>query len=137
MTHNPKMINNEKILLAHKIKPTKLRLMMLEALLNSRQSFSCTEMNSFFGGRQDRVTIYRFFCLLDKAGLVNKSVDSDGVIRYHYGRADSLPCPSFRCRSCGLMVELDPLPEKYHHNLSQFKVDNIVLSFTGLCSDCK
>lgn len=131
------MEKSREILQENNIRPTKLRVKVLDKLMSSGKSFSFMEMHHDFEKEQDRVTIYRIFNLLYEADLLEKAVDTDGVVRYFYCGEKNAFRRSFRCRICGIMPLLSPLPDFYQYELDKHLVDGAVLLFSGTCEHCK
>lgn len=125
------------ILKENNIRPTRLRVKVLHRLMSSHKSFSSTELQRHFEKEQDRVTIYRILNVLYDADLLENTVDTDGVARYFYCGEKSAFRPSFRCRICGIMSLLSPLPDFYQYELDKHLVDGAVLLFSGTCERCK
>ncbi len=125
------------ILKEHSIRPTKLRISVLEQLISTGKSYSFTEMHELFGKKRDRVTIYRTFILFCDNHLVQKVVDIDGIIRFYYCEDAAEAQPSFRCRECGMTTALTPLPDYYQVELGGHLVDNTLLLFSGICEQCR
>ncbi|MBD1420977.1 Fur family transcriptional regulator [Sphingobacterium chuzhouense] len=125
------------ILKKHGVRPTKLRVRILEVLISSGKSFSFTEMHKHFDEKQDRVTIYRTFNVFYDNQLIQKVVDVDGIVRFYYCREQISLCPSFRCRECGRITTLSPLPEYYRTELAAHAIDDVLLLFSGICKGCK
>lgn len=131
------MERSSEILKENYIRPTRLRVQVLNILISSEQSFSSTEMRHYFEEVQDRVTIYRILNLLYEAGILERTVDTDGAIRYFYCAKNTTLSPSFRCLSCGMIAQLSPLPDFYQYELGKYQVDRAVLLFSGICEGCK
>jgi len=125
------------ILKGHGIRPTRLRIRVLEVLMSTGKSYSFTEMYEHFGKKQDRVTIYRTFNLFCENRLIQKVVDIDGIVRFYYCESVAEIHPSFRCRECGLTTALSPLPDYYRAELGNHHVDNALLLFSGICERCR
>ncbi len=125
-----------KLLRAHGLKATRLRLMVLEMLKGTKKSFSASEMEAQFGHKEDRVTIYRIFGDFSSRGIVERFIDIDGVARYVYHADRSALHPHFRCRNCGIVHGLPELPKSYMESMRDHLVDNAVLIFSGTCAHC-
>lgn len=105
--------------------------------MSTQKSFSFQEMCVFFEMQYDRVTIYRILNDLYNGGVIERVVDIDGIHRFVYPPECFGIHPSFRCRQCGRVSQLSPLPEKYMAELSDYYVDNAVLLFSGMCQSCQ
>lgn len=131
------MVDAKQVLKERGIRPTRLRIKVLEVLMSSEKSFSFTEMHEYCKKGQDRVTIYRIFNIYYSKGLIDKAIDTDGLVRYFYCGERHDFHPSFRCRQCGSIATLSPLPDFYRKELDCHQVDDAVLLFAGICKNCK
>ncbi|RZL50561.1 MAG: transcriptional repressor [Pedobacter sp.] len=71
----------EQKLLAHHIKPTAMRLVVLKFLLEQSSAQSLTDIELKMG-RTDRVTLYRTIRTFEENGLVHRIEDGSGVTKF-------------------------------------------------------
>ena len=81
---NPKFAN---ILNDHKIKPTAMRMLVLEKLSMQHSAISLTDLEDQFE-KSDRTTIYRTLKLFELKGLIH--IIDDGTGAPKYARCSSL-----------------------------------------------
>jgi len=124
------------ILKEHGVRPTRLRIKVLNVLMNTRKSFSFQEMYAYFDRGEDRVTMYRILNDLYHGGVIERVVDIDGINRFVYYPESFGIRPSFRCRHCGSVSCLTPLPEYYIDELKNYWIDDAMLLFSGICDQC-
>ena len=132
----------EETLVMHKIKPTAMRLLVLEYLLDREIAVSLTDLYRDFV-KSDRTTIYRTLKAFQDNGLVHSIDDGTGVPKYALCE-DGCKCEierdlhlHFHCRICE--------KSKCH---TSYKIPEIVLPpnheaeeanlvVKGICSQCK
>ena len=71
----------EEILQGRKIRPTAMRLLVLNALLQQRSAISLTQLELDLG-HTDRVTVYRTIKTFEQYGLVHKVQDGSGTDKF-------------------------------------------------------
>tara|TARA_A100000171_G_C2138101_1_gene152080 strand:+ start:3370 stop:3786 length:417 start_codon:yes stop_codon:yes gene_type:complete len=96
----------EENLKVHNIKPTAMRLLVLEYLMDKEAAISLTDMYTEFE-KSDRTTIYRTLKVFEENGIVHSIDDGTGVPKYALC-ADGCKCDigrdlhlHFHCRICG------------------------------------
>lgn len=135
----------EEKLLAHDVRPTAVRLLVLEALGHDGRAYSLTELEAKLG-TVDKSTIFRTLTLFRDHNLVHSIEDRQGQTRYapceegcqcHEAHGDlEYLHPHFECERCGRVyclrdVELPAvtLPHGFHLHTGTY-----VLS--GYCPAC-
>lgn len=138
-------INLEAKLAAHDIRPTAVRLLVLEALGEDNRAYSLSELEAKLG-TVDKSSIFRTLTLFWEQNVVHRIEDSQGQTRYapcsegclchdhHEGLADLHP--HFECERCGrvwcIREEALPevaLPEGFHLHTASYVL-------RGLCPKC-
>ncbi|MDX5480367.1 MAG: transcriptional repressor [Hymenobacteraceae bacterium] len=123
------------------IKPTAMRLLVLEYLLKQEAAVSLNDLEAAFH-RADRITLYRTLKTFEEKGLVHSIADGSGSVKYAMC-ADSCGAQEhhdlhvhFHCSRCGETYCLPksripeiPLPEN-------FKQEEISLVMKGTCANC-
>lgn len=71
----------EKILERNKIKPTAMRLLVLQFLLNNKTAISLTDVENHFD-KSDRTTLYRTLKTFVEKDISHKIDDGTGVTKY-------------------------------------------------------
>ncbi len=71
----------ERILHGRRIRPTAMRLLVLDALLKQQSAISLTQLELDLG-HTDRVTVYRTIKTFEQYGLVHKVQDGNGTDKF-------------------------------------------------------
>ena len=132
----------EETLVMHKIKPTAMRLLVLEYLLDREIAVSLTDLYRDFV-KSDRTTIYRTLKAFQDNGLVHSIDDGTGLPKYALCE-DGCKCEierdlhlHFHCRICGETKCLTSykIPEIVLPPDHQAEEANLVVK--GICPQCK
>ena len=131
----------EKLLLAKGIKPTAMRLIVLEFLRSQRSAISLTEMEAQLD-HSDRATIFRTLKTFEEKGMIHAIDDGTGKTKYALcqDECDTLHHHDlhihFYCNSCeettchpGIAIPEIHLPEGY-------AMQEINLVVKGTCMKC-
>jgi Fur family ferric uptake transcriptional regulator len=128
------------------IRPTAMRLLVLDYLRQQTAALSLNDLESYFH-RSDRVTLYRTLRTFEEKGLVHKIEDGTGSVKYARCQDDCLTHDRltlghqdlhvhFNCSVCGGTFCLPnsripeiPLPEK-------FRAEEVKLIMKGVCAGC-
>jgi len=70
----------EKILVNNKVKPTAMRMLVLQFLLKNKVAVSLTDVENYFE-KSDRTTLFRTLKTFAKKEIVHKIDDGTGVIK--------------------------------------------------------
>ena len=128
-------------LLAKGIRPTAMRLLVLDYLLKQSAAVSLNDLETYFL-KADRITLYRTLKKFEDKGIVHKIEDGTSSVKYAlcpescYGMAYCDLHLHFYCTHCQntfclpktRIPELQ-LPEKY-------QPEDISLTVKGKCSNC-
>ncbi|WP_456461861.1 Fur family transcriptional regulator, partial [Lutibacter sp.] len=71
----------EKILDKHNVKPTAMRLLVLQFLLTEKAAMSLTDLENYFD-KSDRTTLYRTLKTFVKYEIAHKIDDGTGITKY-------------------------------------------------------
>jgi len=123
------------------IRNTTAKAHIQELLSHSEVAMSQVEIQQRSEGVCDRVTIYRVLDRLVEEGMVHKTANLDGVVKY----ATCKTCNSdhkhnhnhvhFNCEGCGKVTCLEnvipqfSIPRKY-------KVKEVNFTLSGICPEC-
>ncbi len=131
----------EKILENNKVKPTAMRLLVLQFILRKKTALSLSQLENYFDNA-DRTTIYRTIKTFVEKGLVHQIDDGTGVTKYALCE-ENCECEietdlhlHFHCTKC---EETTCLTE---HKIPQinlpegFIAENINLVVKGICDKC-
>jgi Fur family ferric uptake transcriptional regulator len=110
-----------------------------ELILSSKSALSHAEIQSILIGLCDRVTIYRVLERLLEEGLIHKTVNVDGVVRY----AGCHSCSEkhnhnhihFSCQKCKSVTCLDEVEPSYKLP-KNYKVCEMNFTLSGFCPQC-
>tara|TARA_R110001606_G_scaffold356094_2_gene507344 strand:+ start:1577 stop:1993 length:417 start_codon:yes stop_codon:yes gene_type:complete len=135
------MENLEKILEANNVKPTAMRLLVLQFLLNKKVAVSLTNIEEYFDN-SDRTTLYRTLKTFVKNGVAHQIDDGTGIKKYAVCE-ENCNCEMdtdlhlhFHCTNCNETVCLTEhkIP---HINLPKgFEAENVNLVVKGICDKC-
>lgn len=131
----------EKILHLRDIKPTAIRMLVLEAMLNHGTAFSLTDLENEME-TVDKSTLFRTIHLFHQHHLIHSIDDGSGSIKYSVCREDC-QCAlgdlhvHFHCNRCGntfcmesIAIPNIPLPD-------QFSLESVNFVMKGICAQCK
>jgi Fur family transcriptional regulator, ferric uptake regulator len=123
------------------IRPTAMRLLVLDYLLNQTAAVSLNNLETYFM-RSDRITLYRTLKTFEEKGLVHHIDDGSGSVKYAL-------CPEecstqehhdlhvhFNCNNCG---ETFCLPKSHIPEIAlpeKFKTQEVRLVVKGTCGSC-
>lgn len=125
----------------HKVKPTAIRLLVMDYLLKQEAAISLTDLYEAFE-KSDRVTLYRTLKAFEERGIIHSIDDGTGAPKYALCQ-EGCTCDferdlhvHFHCRVCGetfclpryKIPEIN-LPEK-------FKAEEANLVVKGVCDRC-
>jgi len=124
------------------IRPTAMRLLVLDYLLQQTAAVSLNNLETFFL-RSDRVTLYRTLKTFEEKGLVHRIEDGSGSVKYALCPED---CSTqehhdlhvhFYCTQCR---ETFCLPKSHIPEISlpdRFQTQEISLIVKGVCATCR
>jgi Fur family ferric uptake transcriptional regulator len=132
----------EKILVNNKVKPTAMRMLVLQFLLKNKVAVSLTDVENYFE-KSDRTTLFRTLKTFAKNEIVHKIDDGTGVIKYAlceencHCEVDTDLHVHFHCKLCKQTICL-PKHKIPHINLPEgFFAEEVNLVVTGTCNKCK
>lgn len=136
----------EEILLAAGINPTANRLLVMQAILHHKDTFSLAEMEEILVSA-DKSTIFRTLTLLVEHHLLHEVDNGSGTRRYCLCECNidhTSPHPHshtqhihFTCIRCGHTYCLKEIPMPHIHLPADFEVDEITCHARGLCPNCR
>lgn len=131
----------EKLLERNNVKPTAMRLLVLQFLLNKKVTVSLTNIEDYFDN-SDRTTLYRTLKTFVDKGIAHKIDDGTGITKYALCE-ENCSCEietdlhlHFHCTKCNETICLTD------HKIPQIKVpdgfvsENINLVVKGICDKC-
>ncbi len=135
------MLNLENILTNNNVKPTAMRLLVLQFLLNKKSATSLTDVENYFD-KSDRTTIYRTLKTFVEKGISHKIDDGTGITKYAlceencHCEIDNDLHLHFHCTNCNetICVTDYKIPKI---TLSRgYIAENINLVVKGICDTC-
>jgi Fur family transcriptional regulator, ferric uptake regulator len=126
-----------------RLRPTPLRLMVLETLGSEDRAWQAREVLEAIRSRRrvNKVSVYRILDDLVRLGLVRKLPGEGTAAHYELACEHHPPHPHFQCQSCGAMQCLQPVPlEDLWRELrgpSGNRVDRLEIRVAGICRRCQ
>jgi len=123
------------------IKPTAMRELVLQVLIEQKTAISLSELEQKFE-KADKATLYRTLKTFEKNKLIHSIDDGSGAIKYAICQ-DTCKClpedlhVHFLCTKCSQTHCLNeiPIPEiKLPHS---FSLESVNIVVKGICSNCK
>ncbi len=137
-------MNNEleNMLIAKQIKPTAMRLLVIEYLLKRKVAISLRDLETEFE-KSDRVTLYRTLTTFEEKGIIHTIKDGTEVTKYAlcqdecYNGVHSDMHIHFYCKNC---KELYCLPKVQIPEIKlprKFNLEEMSLVARGTCNNCQ
>lgn len=131
----------EKILENNNIKPTAMRLLVLQFLLNKNVATSLTDVENYFA-KSDRTTLYRTLKTFVEKGISHKIDDGTGIAKYALCE-DNCHCEidtdlhlHFHCTKCNETVCITEYKIPPIHLPKDYVAENVNLVVKGICDKC-
>lgn len=131
----------EKILENNNIKPTAMRLLVLQFLLNKNVATSLTDVENYFA-KSDRTTLYRTLKTFVEKGISHKIDDGTGITKYALCE-DNCHCEidtdlhlHFHCTKCNETVCITEYKIPPIHLPKDYIAENVNLVVKGICDKC-
>ncbi len=131
----------EQNLKSYLIKPTAMRLLVLDCLLDREATLSLTDLYEAFE-KSDRTTLNRLLQVFEENGMVHSIVDGTGVTKY---ALCSAACNSgnhdnayihFHCDQCGKNYCLPKFKIPSYELPEKFSKREVILVVKGKYADC-
>ena len=137
------LCNFQAALAQRHLRPTPLRLRVLETLASENRAWQAREVLEAIRARRrvNKVTVYRILDDLVRLGLVRKLPGAKAAAHYELACEHHPPHPHFQCQSCGELQCLEPVP--LEHLWREIKgplgnrVDLLEIRAAGLCRRCQ
>ena len=130
-------------LIKGRLRPTPLRLQVLETLGSEDRAWQAREVLDAIRARRkvNKVSVYRILDDLVRLGLVRRLPTEGPAAHYELACEHHPPHPHFHCQACGALQCLEPVP--LEHFWREFKgplgcrVDRLEIRMEGLCRRCQ
>jgi Fur family ferric uptake transcriptional regulator len=131
------------LLTSHKLRPTPVRVAILQVLVDSPFALSGHEIEQLLPPPTDRITMYRTLKFFEAQGLIHQVLDTTSVIRY---AACSIECSAhehfdnhvhFKCTSCQRIYCLKQVPIPHVSLPHQFEAHTRDYLLVGTCRTCQ
>lgn len=122
------------------IAPTAIRLLVLDAMMQAKQSMSLTDLDNMLD-TVDKSTIYRTLTLFLGHHLIHSIDDGTGAFKYAVC-SDNCSCAvgdlhaHFHCERCNRTFCFTNLPAPVVKLPDGFTIDSINYVLKGLCPEC-
>lgn len=129
--------NTQNILRHYGLKKTHVRLAVLAQFKKAGCALSYPDIERRLGDGFDKSTLYRTLHSFEKAGLIHRVSDTDGILKFALLQPSSgHDHAHFKCHQCNNTYCLDS-DGKININLpSGFRQSNITVLVTGICNHC-
>jgi len=131
----------EKILKKRKVKPTAMRMLVLQFLLKEKVAVSLTDVENYFE-RSDRTTLFRTLKTFAKNEIVHKIDDGTGVTKYALCE-ENCHCEiesdlhlHFHCKKCNETICLTDYKIPRINLPEGFLAEDANLIVKGICDKC-
>ncbi|MBS3992971.1 MAG: transcriptional repressor [Bacteroidetes bacterium] len=131
----------EKILENNNVKPTAMRLLVLQFLLDKKVAISLTDVENYFD-KSDRTTLYRTLQTFVKSELAHKIEDGTGIPKYAlceencHCEIDNDLHLHFRCTNCNETVCITDYKIPTISLPKGYIAEDVNLVVKGICDKC-
>jgi Fur family ferric uptake transcriptional regulator len=130
-------------LLQGRLRPTPLRLQVLETLGSEARLWQAREVLDAIRARRrvNKVSVYRILDDLVRLGLVRRLPAEGAAAHYELACEHHPPHPHFQCQACGELQCLEPMPlEGFWREFKRprgCRIDRLEIRLEGLCRRCQ
>ncbi len=129
------------ILKQNDLKTTQHRLLLLESIIDSEKVFSAISLHERVGDCMDTVTIYRILSVFLEKKIVREIVSNETTRFYELSCEHNPIHPHFTCNKCKRIICLNQIESSDISNLKKYSgdnlIDDVIIQFTGTCSNCR
>ena len=123
------------------IKPTAMRLLVLDELSKQNAAMSLQDLEQAFE-KADRITLYRTLKTFQEKGLVHSIEDGTGATKYALCKPGCECAPEdlhvhFHCNNCEKTFCLPKVGIPTFQLPPLFSMEEIKLTATGICAQCR
>ena len=123
------------------IKPTAMRQLVLQILVEQNTAISLPELEQKFE-KADKTTLYRTLKTFQENKLIHSIEDGSGSLRYALCE-EPCTCESehlhahFHCSKCNQTFCLNDIPVPIINLPNSFSLESVNMVVKGVCSNCK
>ncbi len=123
------------------VKPTAMRELVIEILLEQKTALSLKDLENKFA-QADKSTLYRTLKTFEDKKIIHSIEDGSGSVKYAVCQ-DTCNCnPSdlhvhFHCTKCQKTFCLNEIPVPVINLPNSFSLESVNMLVKGLCSNCK
>jgi len=134
------MKNADYKLINKNLKPTAMRELVLDALIEQRVAVSLSDLEKMFD-KVDKTTLYRTLKTFEENKLIHSIDDGTGSVKYALCKESCQCHPEdlhvhFFCLKCQHTFCLSDIPIPSINLPVNFSVENINMVVKGVCSNC-
>lgn len=131
-------ISVDSVFQENNLKRTKLRIALLNCLMNTKHAQSYIDLKERLGKEVDKSTLYRNLSAFEEAGIIHRINDHSGVSKYAFGKANDHKGnhAHFVCEKCETVYCVEKSTNVEINVPKGFKTKSIQTIITGICSDC-
>jgi Fur family transcriptional regulator, ferric uptake regulator len=128
----------KKILVENHLKVTQNRLDVLSLFMSDSKAYSLLQLETIFGKKHNRSSIFRCLQVLTDFNVLEKFVDASGIAVYVLNTKPASNSHShFKCNNCENVQQLPELPAEYLTILGKNKIEATNLFIQGTCEKCQ
>lgn len=134
------MKNADYKLINKNLKPTAMRELVLDALIEQRVAVSLSDLEKMFD-KVDKTTLYRTLKTFEENKLIHSIDDGTGSVKYALCKESCQCHPEdlhvhFFCQNCQHTFCLSDIPIPSINLPVNFSIENINMVVKGVCSNC-
>lgn len=131
-------ISVDNIFQKNNLKRTKLRIALLNCLMDAKHAQSYVDLKERLGREVDKSTLYRNLSAFEEAGIIHRINDHSGVSKYAFGNANDRQGTHahFVCEKCETVYCVEESTDAEINVPKGFKTKSVQTIITGICSDC-
>jgi len=128
----------DSLLKEHKLKKTRLRVALLNCILQSKHAQSYLDLKRELGEPIDKSTLYRNLHVFEEAGIIHHINDQSGLTKYAFGQvhAHGRNHAHFVCEKCETVFCVKESTTIDVQVPEGFKTKNIQTIIRGTCDNC-
>ena len=135
------MKNADDNLIKRNIKPTAIRELVFDILVEQKTAISLSDLEQKFH-KSDKVTLYRTLKTFEDKKLIHSIDDGTGSLKYALCKETCQCHPEelhvhFLCTICNQTYCLNEIPVPLIHLPVNFSLESVNMVVKGICANCK